>query len=377
MRIFVFLIARDARGKRVREGDRKRAKKASCGGVVGFSRVRLMAFRPSPQQRIKFDVVKGVKLCYDSTMGRHLTFDYTSPFYYMVTLHAKQGLEPFSILTEETARGLRNTAVTRAMVAVFNWMNKTAYVHRMQIKNYTIMPNHLHFIVKICACEHRVSLLEIVNKLRSTLSNAYYKALHQPHGPSIFEPYWHDWIVKQAGQLDAFVDYVKDNPQRALYRQKHAAACYPRSYPSTHYTWTCLGTLSLRTTPVRVPVICSRAITPGSDLWEEWKALAQRLGPGCLAVGTFMSPCEKMVREEVLKKGGGIVHLIPHGLSPKAHASAEDEPLLATGRLSILTPFPYEAREMTKKELHDRCHTTLHTLARGFLRGIDHLPASR
>lgn len=84
-----------------------------------------------------------------------------------------------------------------------------------------------------------------------------------------------------------------------------------------------------------------------------------------------------MVREEVLKAGGGIVHLIPRGIAPKGHASAEDESLLASGRLTIISPFPFESRTLTAKELHDRCHSILHPIARSLQRGIDTLPASR
>lgn len=309
-------------------------------------------------------------------MGRLANFDYTSPFYYMVTIHAKEGAEPFSILSDEAPSGLEKSLVTHRMRNVIFGMNHR-WEGRMAIQYFVIMPNHFHLLIRIFESDHRPSLLAIIKALTETLSAAYYEELNLSPGSLIFEHLWHDWIVSKEGMLQIFIDYIKNNPQRALYRRQHPAACFPRSYPSTHYTWTCLGTLSLKETPVRVPVICSRSITPGSDLWEEWKALAQRLGPGCLAVGTFMSPCEKMVREEVLKNGGGIVHLIPHGIGPKGHASAEDEPLLAAGRLSILTPFSYEERTLTKKELHDRCHTILHTLTRGFLQGIDHLPASR
>lgn len=310
-------------------------------------------------------------------MARLSGFDYTSPFHYLVTLTAKKGLEPFSILTEETGRGVRKTAITKRMTAIIFWMNQKAYAHRMKITHFVIMPNHLHLMIKIADGDQRISLIDVVQKLISVLSSGYYKALGLPGGPKIFEARWHDWIVCQRDTLNVFVDYIMDNPKRWLYRKKNSPACHPRSYQSTSITWTCLGTLSPRETPVRAPVICSRSITPGSDLWHVWKEFAQRLGPGTVAIGTFMSPCEKMVREEVLKAGGGIIHLIPRGISPKGHASAEDEPLLAAGRLTIMTPFPFEARTLTVEELHDRCHATLHPIALSLKRGIDALPPSR
>lgn len=309
-------------------------------------------------------------------MGRLSGFDYTSPYFYMVTLHAKPGIEAFSKLSDQNESGLTTTPATRPMKKIIFSIKKTFH-HSVGLVIQCLMPNHLHIIVKIHNGKKRPSLFAIVKWLDASLSSAYYDALKLPRGESIFEEKWHDWIVLKKGMLQAFIDYVKNNPSRALYRRKHRNACVPRVYFTAHFMWTCLGTCSLRETPVRVPVICSRSILPESMLWEEWRSLAQRLGPGSLAVGTFMSPCEKMVREEVLKNGGCIVQLIPHGIGPKGHASAEDEPLLAAGRLSILSPFPYDERKLTKQELHNRCHQILHPLAQRFRQGVEALPASR
>lgn len=308
-------------------------------------------------------------------MPRRIHFDYTAPYYYMVTMHAKKGMQPFSVLSAETSTGIKELAVTRRMRHVFFWMTRTVYEGRIRIPNFIIMPNHLHFIVKIEACQKRVMLHEVINKLMSTLSNAYYDALQLPREGCIFEEEWHDWIVLQAGALKTFSKYVINNAHRALYRLTHSQVCFPRVCKTAHHTWTLIGTRSPKEMPVRVPVICSRSIRPGSETWEQWKALAQRLGPGTLAMGTFMSPCEKMVRAEVLKAGGNILHFIPHGIGPKGHASAEEEPLLAAGRLTILTPFSYEQRNLTKQELYDRCHLTLHAMIRALQRGIEELPA--
>lgn len=310
-------------------------------------------------------------------MARRYNFDYTTPYFYLITLNARKGVAPFSVLTSESGSGIHETSLTRKFISVITWLNRKAYLRRMEIRNYVIMPNHLHLIIKIHDSSKPLSVIEVVNKLLSTLSNAYCDHLTLPRDTPVFEPEWHDWIVTGKDELEIFTDYVMNNPKRALFRQTNPAACYPQLFPGKAITWTCLGILSPKTTPVRAPVICSRTITPGSPLWQAWEEFARRLGPGTLAAGTFMSPCEKMVREAVLKAGGGILHLIPRGIAPKGHASAEDEPLLAAGRLTVMTPFAYEQRTLTAKELHDRCHTTLHPIARALQRAVSDLPPSR
>lgn len=311
-------------------------------------------------------------------MGRLPDFDYTTPFFYMVTLHAKKGLRPFSSLSKETASGLKSTPLTRRMKGVIFWMNRTRWVRQMKIHHFVIMPNHLHLIIKINPGEQRPSLPAIVKSLILHLSSAYCDELGLPRGQSIFEPQWHDWIVAREQMLNAFAAYIRENPRRALFRQETADACFPKIFPAKRLTWTCIGTLSPRETPVRVPVICSRSIQPESELWKEWQAFARRIGPGAIAIGTFMSPCEKMVRAEVLKAGGGIIQLVPRGIGPKCHASPEDERLLSAGRLTIMTPFPFDARvRLQPKELYDRCHTLLNPIAQSLRRGVDAIPASR
>lgn len=304
-------------------------------------------------------------------------FDYTSPFYYLVTLKVKKGVQPLSILSDEVESGIKMTEITRKMKGVIFWMNQTRWAHQIKIAPFIIMPNHLHLIIRILDSDKRPSLIAIVQMLMGTLSAAYYDALDQPRGEMIFHEQWHDWIVSQSNSLNTFIQYVKENAHRALYRKQHATACYPTQYVSGKFTWTCLGTLSPKDSPVRIPVICSRTIQQGSPLWKKWQRFARRLGPGCVAIGTFMSPCEKMVRAEVLQAGGGIIKLVPQGMNTKSHAAAEDEPLLAAGRLTIMTPFPFEAHTPTVKELYDRCHNTLNPIAQALSRGVKSIPPSR
>jgi hypothetical protein len=70
-----------------------------------------------------------------------------------------------------------------------------------------------------------------------------------------------------------------------------------------------------------------------------------------------MSPCEKAVQTTILQNGGSLIILLPQGISPYWHPSAEMETLCAQGRILYLTPFAFNPAQASPSELYKRCHT--------------------
>jgi len=127
-------------------------------------------------------------------MGYRLSgFDYTRPFFYMVTLKRLPGLRP---LSEIVAPGrCRMNAVTRAIV------NAIRNFHRecpggAPIERFTIMPDHVHALVRIAEDGKRPSFLAVVPRLTAVLSGRYAEVTGE--AGKVFDPDWHDWIVPRA-----------------------------------------------------------------------------------------------------------------------------------------------------------------------------------
>ena len=166
-------------------------------------------------------------------MGRLPGFDYKRPYFYMVTLKRTPGVLqcgasaplshlgnaiPFCNISPD-GRVLPN-AVTEAFEAeIASWATFWRSVE--SASPHVVMPDHLHLLVKLAAVEKAVSLPVLVGDLRKRLNRAYrgVGAADAPPGTTIFDPDWHDWIVKKAGQLTAFRRYIRENPARYALRQ--------------------------------------------------------------------------------------------------------------------------------------------------------------
>ena len=306
-------------------------------------------------------------------MGIRLaTFDYKSPYFYMVTLKAEKGALPFARIRKEPlpegartapARFIEATAVTGAFVNVITGFHKV-WRCLEPIECFAIMPDHIHLLIKLRKVADAVSLPKIVWQLRRHLERAYFAAVGAAAGNTlsagglhIFEREWHDWIVKKDGQLAAFTRYIRDNPRRAWLRASHWENF--RRVGEIEFIgrkWFGYGNAALLNLPVVEPFRCSRKWAVDGPEWREAVARAGRIGPGCAGIGTFMSPCEKACGNAIAKAGGRLIVLSPEGFGERWHPGPRHEPFCADGRMLFLSLYPEMARQPTRKELYDRCH---------------------
>jgi len=108
-------------------------------------------------------------------------FDYTRPFYYMVTLKRRSGLAAFSAIGE---RGVVENAITRAFDATIkNFHLKWPVVE--PIWCFAVMPDHVHLLVKLAAGERKMALGSVVFQLMKALTAAYWRSWPgQNRGPA-------------------------------------------------------------------------------------------------------------------------------------------------------------------------------------------------
>lgn len=326
-------------------------------------------------------------------MGIRLaTFDYKSPYFYMVTLKAEKGALPFARIRREPlpegarsapARFIEANAVTHAFCSVITGFHKV-WRCLEPIECFSVMPDHIHLLIKLRKVADVVSLPKIVWQLRRHLERAYCAAVgagreaavgaaasgtlnggdpatssaeSRAGGLHVFEREWHDWIVKKNGQLAAFTRYIRENPRRAWLRASRRENF--RRVGEIEFLgrkWFGYGNAELLDLPVIEPFRCSRKWAVGGPEWREAVARAERIGPGCAGIGTFMSPCEKACGNAIAKAGGRLIVLSPEGFGERWHPGPKHEPFCADGRMLFLSLYPEMARQPTRKELYDRCH---------------------
>ena len=346
-------------------------------------------------------------------MPRLKGFDYSKPFFYMVTLKRLPDLAPFSQIAdgEKPERILIENEVTRAFTRVIRAFHTTCH-GLAPIECFTVMPDHLHLLMKLKDGPDTKPLGTYVHWLMRALAREYWAAnaaqtagrQGAPHnnlaapgqgpahntltvgrGPSprdpatgrsvvlpalsgnsagedgriapVFSRDWHDWIVKRDGQLAAFTRYIRENPERAWLRKRNAQ--YFGRVSKVAFLgreWFAYGNTALLDLPALFAVKGHRATKPDSP---EWNALVEgcaRIGPGGAGVGTFMSPLEKACGNAIAKAGGKWIVLCPEGFGERWHPPREKERFCAEGRMLFLSLYPELERMPTKAELYARCH---------------------
>ena len=305
-------------------------------------------------------------------------FDYTRPYYYMVTLRRLDGLMPFSGIDET---GVVENAMTRAFNRVIKNFHRQWYVIE-PIWCYVIMPDHIHLLIKLAEGDKRVALGTVVHQLMRALAREYWETTPTERGCArrgnptgwgyatqgaccaqgrsvapVFARDWHDWIVKRNGQLDAFITYIRENPARSWLSHSHRAYFQRvNEIDFLGHKWYGYGNAALLKLPVIEPFHCSRKWAVDGPEWQEAVARASRIGPGGAGIGTFMSPCEKACGHAIGLAGGRWIVLSPEGFGERWHPGRQYEKFCAEGRMIFISLWPAMTREPTRAELYTRCH---------------------
>lgn len=299
-------------------------------------------------------------------MYRLSGFDYSAPYYYMVTLKKREGLAPFSVNQEGV---IVETPITKALIKTILDFHKTWFVIE-PIRPFAILWDHIHLLIKIRDIPERRHLGKIIQPLMKALSEAYWSAAPRPlvssslsgasSPPSlspVFKREWDDRIILHKGQLFNENRYIVENPARHYRRQ--AKRDFFRVVLGVRFLnreWFAYGNLELLEAPFIEPFRCSRSIVEGSREWLAVKERASRIGEDGAGIGTFMSPLEKEARREIIEAGGNLIVLEPQTYAERGHPPREYEALCADGRALFLSLWPAQAAKLDKPTMYARCH---------------------
>ena len=256
------------------------------------------------------------------------------------------------------------------------------------IECFTIMPDHVHLLVKIsdqigaqligdggavgasggpawgCGAAGAsprsfaptiLRLETIVELLMQALEGRYRETTGIRE--QVFDARWHDWIVAASGQLAAFTRYIRENGERAWRRRLNRRYFTTlRDIEFAGRLWHAYGNADLLDLPVIEPFRCSRSWAEGGPEWCEALGRAGRIGPGGAGVGTFLSPCEKACGNAIFKAGGSFIVLTPDGFPPRWHPPRVKEALCAEGRMLFLSLYEPQAGKLDNATLYRRCH---------------------
>jgi REP element-mobilizing transposase RayT len=237
--------------------------------------------------------------------------------------------------------------------------------HIQQLRPYVrllakqLMPDHLHVLLYITD-DCGVSIKEIARGMRQgwrqfmpasvridpqMTSAEGYKQM--PEGetqmPMFETPFFRTLAHK--GQLDAMIQYIHDNPRRAMLKlQNPDLFTLRRDTRVGELCFSSLGNLFLLDYPDKQSVICSRLLSEQQIAAQQADVLRQAEN-GCITVTAAISPGEKQIAKAIREAGFPLIILLKDGL-PKAGYPYEKfyKPggvyfeACAAGRLLLLEP---------------------------------------
>ena len=181
------------------------------------------------------------------------------------------------------------------------------------------------------------------------------------HQPLFETPFFRTLAHK--GQLGTMIQYIHDNPRRAMLKQQNPDLfTLRRDTRVGELCFTSLGNLFLLDYPEKQPIICSRTLSEQQITAQQTDALYQAKN-GCITVSAAISPGERQIARAVREAGAPLIILLKDGF-PKAGDPHEKyyKPggvyfeACAAGRLLLLEP---TADTLTLPDIQRRTEQTL------------------
>lgn len=324
--------------------------------------------------------IDGVGWRYDtehSMLRRMVDHDYQSRCIYMLTLTLANRQQPLLGRLQwksEDARGCVESKVRGSLTAALipsplgekvasEWFSLCHDNPQLDLIRLQLMPDHLHVVlfVKDRIPKHLGKYIGIV---KNRCNKHYWKMLTEqgllgPKGtetpPSLFSANFQDSILIHDGQLEAMVNYVEQNPYRALVkRENREMFTILDNVEVGGIRFAAIGNRWLLDRGVRMQVRCHNNTTPANLqlIARQKEYFLDRGKKGGVVVSPCISAGERMIARAALDAGQPLIVILENGFSQYYKPSGKYFDACAKGLLLMLAPWPYhmEKRTITRNQ---------------------------
>jgi len=260
------------------------------------------------------------------------------------------------------------------------WWGIPNYYPQIEIKALQMMPDHIHGIIFFkekmekdlsrvirgfktgCNRSYRElfpSVQCVVTESRQTeQEQARQKDRH--HG-LLFAPGFNDKLLLRQGQLQRWLDYLKDNPRRLLMKREHPDLFrVQRGLMVAGQQFSAIGNRFLLDSPVRLQVQCSRRLTD-DEIAQKQSVWLRQARSGAVLVSPCISKGEKTVMRAAFSEGLPLIILQENGFTDLAKPGGQRMEACGRGQLLILAPWEHHNERLTIRR--DQC-VALNDMAR-------------
>ena len=327
-----------------------------------------------------------------SMLRRCVGHDYGERMMYMVTM-VTEGRRPlFGSVTgrseapEGSAEAPRVELTELGRSVEAEWLGIPRYYPQVEILALQMMPDHLHGILFVREKMER-DLSRIIRGFK-TGCNRHYRRLfpavqavqpvqyvatqsqqtgQQPqqtgqppqqtrrrppedrtHG-LLFARGFNDKLLLRQGQLQRWLDYLRDNPRRLLMKREHPDLFrVQRGLMAGSQQFSAIGNRFLLERPVRLQVQCSRRLTDEEIARQQAWFLSQARS-GAVLVSPCISRGEKQVMRAAFQEGLPLIILQENGFTDLAKPGGQRMEACQRGQLLLLAPWEHHGERLTIK----------------------------
>lgn len=307
-----------------------------------------------------------------NTQRRKKDHDYTSVSLYLITVTTVDRQKILGNMVGNSAEEahIEPTDLGRMVIAFFKQipeitLEKTGC--HVQVVQYQLMPDHFHGILYVKdKLPKEYPLGQIISGWKGACTRAYNSSasifssparrdsvevssiISSPASrdsakkPPLFNPGYNDRVLNQFGQLEGWIEYLRDNPRR-LWLKVHNADRLRKVYEFTAgkqgHRYTAVGETFFVKYPERAQVRCHRNLNE-EEIQHEVAYYLGLAHKGVVLVSPFISPAEKAVYDACFKEKLKMIRIVNRGLDNRfVYPSGRDLQGCSDGFMLVLAPY--------------------------------------
>lgn len=317
-----------------------------------------------------------------SMLRRCVDHDYTERMIYMVTMITEGRRPLFGKVTGRSDAPADSEQMPRMELSELGrrveaeWLGIPRYYPQVEIIALQMMPDHLHGIIFIkekmdkdlsriirgfktgCNRSYRELILGVSSV--ATQSQQTGQASQQAGRPKddrihglLFARGYNDRLLLREGQLQRWLDYLRDNPRRLLMKREQPNLFrVQRGLIVAGQQFSSIGNRFLLERPMKLQVQCSRRLTD-EQIAEKQAWWLQQARSGAVLVSPCISKGEKQVMRAAFDERLPLIVLQENGFTDLAKPGGLRMEACARGQLLLLAPWEHHNEHLTIRR--DQC----------------------
>lgn len=241
------------------------------------------------------------------------------------------------------------------------WQTIGSHHPEVKVVALQMMPDHLHAILFVTAKMEK-PLGKVLLGVKQACNRAFREvmaegvvAVAQQHAQRergnglLFAKGFNDQILLRDGQLERWINYLKDNPRRLLMKRENPDLFrVQRGLVFNGQSFSAIGNRFLLEQPLKLQVQCSRSITE-ADLQAKIAVCLKAARQGAVLVSPAISRGEKAIMRAAFEEDLPLIYLQENGFTDLAKPGGKRMEACARGQLLILAPWEHHNEKITIK----------------------------